>query len=330
VSNLRSLTAVLISLSLYACDTVVGPASDPTRPDVRDYVTGDAASALDARGRFVTPDLFNDPGWGRGSRSSLEQVTVTFLEDFIKSGTSYGQTSLRESVESDYGSPIRWDQVVALGPGMFAATPYARTPLAVPNYLRRPFGPFLVRTFGIAGDPILAIAVSVVDPVPFVDADGRISSEDSGGGEFKVAGIGDAQSSLLPPSAEAAAAFAAVTTGRLVTKVPILLRPEVSISPLGAVWKIHLDSDARLVRIANDFRVQTDSVYVSLWPNIREEQSRPSATLRLFVAAQPQPGVDSLPLSPSLADELGFSHVWHERRTGYPTRYWEVRVAGGG
>lgn len=310
--------------ALFSCSDALAPDGDFDVPDVRPFVTAAAGLELTDEGHFRVDAVFDDGEWGTAGLSALQRVADVYVREFVVDGkTTPGLESIREAIEQDHGAPIDWNALVGIGAGGYAVTPYARTTLQVPNFLRRPFGPFFVRSYGAYGRPVLSIAVSLLDPVPSVAAAGQVVLGPEPGGEFKAIGIPTGQGDLWPPSPEAAVVFAATMTGRKVRARPTMIRPEVAVSPVGAVWEVKLDS---VVSLRDRFgkTVQTDSIYVSVWPSIRDTSSDPTIGLRLLYPTTTQPEADSLPLTAALGAELGLDYVWHPRRSGTPTRFVEV------
>lgn len=326
---MRGIRAPLIcgaGLLLLGCgESLVQPEDAPlSPPDVTAYVAGAALENLDAAGHFRLPIPVPPGPYPMLSAAEAIAIAKGVIRTWYADPdviTLPGTEGFAASAERQHGAPIDWAAVEAGPAGAYYAVSHLQ-PLA-PEMgwpAVRFYGPkFLVPLF-VGSTPVVVVAVSAYATNTSVDPDGRI--ERTGiptGGEFRVSGVPVALGGVtLPPSPEAAVAFAAEQTGRRIVAVPRLGTPGNHVLSFSSLWRLELESPVDLTRRFDGAGVSTSTVYVGLWPSIADARAGledNEGRLRIFVEADEQPtsqmiGDTEAPLVPGYAVDL------HEVRAG--------------
>jgi len=306
---LRRWWYLLSATVLGSCDSTTAPVL-PVAPDVRSLVTGAAAQALEASGRFVIPSDLIDSGENVSLVTSARarMLAAAFMH-------SYGPTFLGSWVQ-DRGGSITLAALSISERAYPAQSPYAEVPKigCHPSDVRL-FGSFYLLTADGA-EPMVRIATSAQLADYAITPDGDLDEPSRTGQDFIHEGIRQDRSIGYLLSPEQAVFLVAERTGAMIIDVPRLALRDVTFSPNTALWRVALDRDAR-VRGSNGAISQTRSVYVD-WLN----------GLRVFVAAVSQP--TSVLQHCSLIDENLVNHgdatVEVPVRAGHPVLFEQVTI----
>lgn len=265
----RTFVGVLAALLLAGCSDPVGPEDGgwPPPPDVRPFVTGEAATALDARGRFRwIPSV--DEATATVSAVVAEALVMGAVRTWILGGgpvVGPGIEGIRETLERHHGGAVDWERVrPGPEPPRPAASPHPPPSDTLHPALRRAMGPFWLVPLEWDSRPVAVVAVSALADNLQLSPAGTVSRRDpgTGGNEFQFAGISRGSPTVIPLAPEQAVAFAAQATGKRVARVPELLLPGRHTTAVYARWRVELEAPVRLRRLSDGSEVVTDVVYV--------------------------------------------------------------------
>jgi hypothetical protein len=317
-ANARLVT-MLASALAGACDSPTEPNLEPTLPDVRRFVTGEALAHLDERGHFVLPPL----GLTRRpaiSSDDAERIALAYVARVSRASSlpnipGFSVTSTKESLETGHGRPIEWERL-RLG---------KRRPYIVHEYLEplpdsvhpaahNHFGPHYFVALQIEQRQVLTIAVAAYTP-SFVDAEGRLRG--FVGNDFRPLAVPYDRAFWHPLPPEVAVKQLVELVGAPVAGVPYLLQPGNGVVVTQAVWVLELQREVELRRLSDGLAVRSTTIYASQFPSITDYHAGKNMALRWFVAAEDQPHFERvwLPLSGEL--------VW-PIRAGVPVNFLEV------
>ncbi|MGH7657688.1 MAG: hypothetical protein ACREL6_05595, partial [Gemmatimonadales bacterium] len=229
--------AVLVQLVFCtACADHTPGTTDASAPiNLEGVVTGAAAAAVGADGRFKLPA----PPAGSEEEISGERA--------VELAAAWGRqfaSFFERKVESTRGMPVDINNLKPCGRPLYASGNYEPLPATVPLIFRRPFQSYwFVALCGRSGEPEVSLAVSATS-TDLTLVDGRIRFPPLNGNNFYVTGIPRHwNGGPLPYSPEAAALEAAGRTARQVTLVPELRMPDLGKTiPQGARWLVTIDA----------------------------------------------------------------------------------------
>lgn len=237
-----------------ACrESAFEPVVEPD-PDIRAYVTGAAASALDQSGHFQFPSTAghqpdNVPIVGA---QRARELAVAFTQ-------SYGPSFL-PFWERDRGTQIDFASLTASIRVYPADSPFGAVPDegCHPAFIRM-FGPYYLLTLESDDTPVVRLAVSAQTTEFDVANDGSLIEPPSTGQDFVHEGIPSRSGTIVSP--EQAVALAARATDARIVEVPRLtLRRSSVYSPTTALWEVQLDRPANVV--TGDARTQLATLFV--------------------------------------------------------------------
>lgn len=292
-----------LALSLLAgCDDPSGP--DHSIPGVWMWVAGEAAEALDDRGRFILP-VPEAPG----ERPIINPLTAqelagafvrTFAFPDVVIGTSFG-----EEIVDEHGSFDPEDVRVA-EPIYYGDTPYGTVPSDVPISVVKYLGPVYVSYYELDGRVVANLAGSAYNFDLWIE-EGELRMPPVGGNAFRTSVIPRGQSVVLPLSPEAAVEHVGRLTGAHTTKVPRLMLPHRHYSAQWARWELVVDRPLKLTGYSTGDVYTTDHIYVGfsvtgsgasavrdfkqLWVPLPEQ---PMADTILYPAPGSDPEVETL------------------------------------
>lgn len=318
---------ILGALCLGACgsEILTPEPTVPPPPDARPYVEGQALTSLDEAGHFRLPPPRVDGPYATIPPEWAGEIALGVIRSWYANPnvvTIAGATSLAGAAEQQHGSKIDWDRVRA-GPRtpFFAESSLEPVPESFGNPTIRHFGPQFLVPLYVDAKPVVVVGVSAYATNIDLDAQGFVHRLDNldGGGEFRVSGIPSSLGDVaVPPAPELAVAFAAQETGLKITEIPVLGVPGNRVVRTQARWRLRLSAPVALERLADGRVVETDEVYVGLFPSIADARLDPpwiseGVALRMFVASSDQPATLVLP-DGELPIRAGYAVDLHEVR----------------
>ncbi len=268
---------------LGACTEPVGPSVDDNVRIRPEWVTGNAAAAVDPMtGTFASL---------LPTTSVLDVETVEELADgfllFAMGESALGNA--REGAEFDRGAPISWGSLRRCGRLTYAVSPIGTVPSTAPPAYRRAFSHrWAAPRCGRDGSVHLSLGVVDVPAETLVDVPASQWSEiDSLSGRFSVTGIPVRFPTGLPLTPERAVEYVHRETGIRVSEVPIAFNqysaPWIGELPPCASWRITLESAVTLRRDRDGQTVESREVYV------RHAPACFSSAITMYVAVLPHP-----------------------------------------
>ena len=259
-----------------------GPAA-PSRDELQQVVTGEAATGLDETGHFRL-----------AGSSSPEDISSSHARDLASAYIATAGYSIRRTLERDRGGSVDLENLQACGPVLYAASAFKPLSSDVPRAYQRYYGSrWLVGFCGKGGGVEVSIAVSALaDELSVVD--GKIDFGMSDGNEFFSLGVPSAWDGPVGLSAERAVTRMSRQTGRRIREIPTLIAADPRRAyPQGAVWRIHLETPVKL-RGKKSGRVAEEQI---LYAGLHEDVGLGSRaidddakTLRIPTAEQPPNG----------------------------------------
>jgi hypothetical protein len=235
---------------VFACSGKELSTTAPSSTVDRRYVTGEAAAALDASGRFILRSAAVADG-SEISEARAIQLVSAYVRDF-------GEPA-RPQYEADRGEPIDLSNLGPCPRAYYASSAYDQTSLPVSEYGKRVLGSWwLVSLCRSDGAPIISVAVSAratdlqLDPV-----DQHLSNP---GDNFVSSGVPVGLLSV-PSAPEGVAEIVATSTKQRVSKVPELVLPIRPFAPQLARWHVTVEAPIDLRGMKNDERVQRTDLY---------------------------------------------------------------------
>lgn len=274
----RTDRALLVAASacflMVACDDAAGPENPVSSvpPDVRAWVTGEAAAQLDPDGHFILPAPAPSNTGPIISEERAECLAMAFIRTFLWSDDAVpGFEPLIQELEREHGRQIDWRRVKPRRERMYyAASAHEELPADVPLYLRRAFGPAYLIPLEFEGFEVTLLTVAAHSTDTSIDDDDTIVFPTSSGGEFTWSGIPWSVRNWVPISPEEAVEIVATTTDARVIRVPRLTRIAYSHPPL-AKWEVVLEQPVTL-RVSETGELRTtDTVYLGPAPEWKIE-----------------------------------------------------------
>ncbi len=233
---------------------VVEPSSPP---DIRAYVTGEAATNIDPTGHFILE--------GPQAPDDLPMINAERVRALaIAEMKTYGRFFLPQ-YEKEHGAPIDLKSLEAGPRILFVQTPYARVPDGYHPTLRQLFAPVYLVTFLQRGRPVITSAVSAYTTEAIIDSEGDVRLG-MGGAEFFTRGIPHDTTQQAPPpriSAEHAVELAGRRTGARITRTPELVQQVYPASPTDPLWRLELDRPVQAHRGRGTQPEAVHTLYVS-------------------------------------------------------------------
>jgi hypothetical protein len=230
----RGGTALVLLLTVAACDRSAVPSDPAPTPLVASYVTGAAALALQSNGTFVSDSPESPDGTPMISEKRAGQLALAYVRSFGR--------SFHANWERQRGSSIDLT-MLSVGRTYFAHSPYGAFPKGFHPAMRRTYGPWYLVTLESNGTPVIIMAVSAYNTDVGIDATGNIVLPKLGGMEFIHGGIPTTASIYAPMSPEEAVKKAFDAGHTQITEPPQLVLPGRPKSPLLAVWELKLAHD---------------------------------------------------------------------------------------
>jgi hypothetical protein len=230
---------VLIGAIFIGCDEPLGPSlGAPDRVD-SDWVTGEAASAVDpTTGQFTLPAVTGT----HVSLSSAQAVAVAVVRLWADPDHA---GNIREILAQDRGGPIAFGELRVCSRPVYVRSAFVDFPAAAPRWLARAHGPQWAIPFcGRHGAAQLSVGVPD-NPMDISLVNGEIVIPETGGeSSFTGVGIPHRFPSGMPVSPEAAVGAVAQRTGKRIVRVPVpynQLTNGVGEFPVCASWRVEIE-----------------------------------------------------------------------------------------
>jgi hypothetical protein len=234
---LYHICAGILVATLPACSDQADVApSAPTREELRNVLTGDAATRVAPDGSFnLSSRLHTD---SELSESQARSLATAYLRQ--------AGPMIRRSLEKQRGSSIKLDALRQCGRGLYAASPFEVLGPEIHGAYRRVFGSWwLVGFCGSGGGLEVSVAVSAL-AIELTVKDDRVDFGSSSGTEFFTMGVPPEWDGPAGLSPERAAVRIGNKTGKRITQVPELIAPHPKLAyPQGAVWRLRLEGPVR-------------------------------------------------------------------------------------
>ena len=290
-AGLVARAASLAFLYVVGCaDDVLAPQPEP---DVRQYVTGEAAALVDASGHFQVRDTIAISALPTIGADRARNLALGYLKTFAWPDAAVG-SAIGVGLEKQHGGPIN---INMLTPGnvVLAQSTYEDVAGSAPAFFRNTVAPRFIVRLTQGTNPTVAVAVSAF-ATDVQLGNGKVVLPDSSGGEFYAYGNPQGAGFLEPIGPERAAVAVAKASGALVTKVPELLLPHEDYYFTYARWKVTLDREVAFARRETGEITRSAVVYIGLaytLPGGKFESHE-----GFFLPAAQQQDVDTVMLNP--------------------------------
>lgn len=320
--RLRGLRAITVA-ALFGCDSSAPVEQPPV--DIRDAVTGEAATALDAEGRFV---LTPPPPRQVGIPSLASPEALVLANAYLAQAWSAVGGGLSSAFIQGHGAPLTLGELHACGEARFAESPMAPFPLEWDYAARRSFGEYWVFRYCTATEATAGyVAVSPYATDLRLEG-GQVVFPLIAGGEFQANGVPAIWDEAVVYSPENAVKLAYQCTGSRIREVPRLVQQYGGVASFSK-WMLVLE---RRVRVATSHGIITVDTVFAGRSVIRIGQSTRLET-GLVVAAPDQ--ASSIPIvihadlpppeGPIPPEPFEFITVQAERNPAFPLTFDVVR-----
>jgi hypothetical protein len=241
-----------------ACDRGAGTPTgiDAPPPEIRAFVTGEAAAALSPDGTFPYAGATHH----REDPIISPRVAGEQALGYVR---AYGQF-LHRSWEKEAGRSIDLLSLRAHPRVFYAESPYGRFPgPPVFQGYRKGFGPFYLVTLTDGRAPVLLISVSAFNTDVRIDERGLARIPQEGGEEFLSWGVPLDTTKYVVMTPERAVARLGLRTGARVTTPPQLVQMSAFHHPVLAVWRLSLDRPIRVRAAGGGWERETRDVYLN-------------------------------------------------------------------
>ncbi len=312
------LGSALAGVILVACT------SDAMAPSQRGvnaaYVTGEAASVLDARGVFRLPEPPGAEPFTRISAERAAELAVAHARGFLWSTLS--------TFEEVHGGSIDLAALRQCGRIFYAQSPYDLSASGAGPLLRREVGPEWIVALCAPDDaPQISYSVSAYATNLSI-VDGRVmwNPDEPAGGEFFMWGI--PRRRMWPILPERAVELLATETGLRVSGIPELLIPKAFYAAqTQSLWKLTLEAPVQ-VRTPAGSALKERTLYVG-WED-DEKVGEPPSRFAIYRGRAAKPSDPPETVRDGPLEPQGKQHALR-RRLGVPRdfeRVTIVRVAG--
>lgn len=257
VWRVRRVPVLLIAVHAAGCRGGVEPVREP---DVRSFVTGAAAAAVDNNGAFVFTNAPPNGAFVSINEGRAVELAAAFIRTFAWPDYVIG-SPLGAALEKQHGAAIDARLLKARGAVVLADSPYLDADPGSASFQRNLFGPrYLIRLHDGSG-PAIGVAVSAyAADVQVKDGNAILPAES--GAEFQAYGNPYNKGYMNPVGPERAVVSAATATHTQVVEVPQLLLPERRFSFVNARWRVVLAREACFVNTATRDTAKSRVVYV--------------------------------------------------------------------
>jgi hypothetical protein len=232
VSRARFVQVAVATLTLSACDqrSVAPPIETGLN---RAFVTGDAAAALDADGRFV---LSFAKSWSRPELTEAEarRFGDVYVTQFVP--------TLPGFFERSHGQSIDFASLRSCGRAFYALSPYVEPSADVIQAFVNQVSPRWLFTYcNASGLPSVSVGVAATATHLTIN-NGTLDRRSLRGGEFQASGI--PAGSWVPLTPEEAVARLSEQSRRRISAVPRLVLPGMPYVAQSSRWQLDLETAA--------------------------------------------------------------------------------------
>lgn len=245
--------SAVLAASLVSCGD---RGTEPTFPDVTQWVTGEALQTLDPDGHFALSPVEIPADRPVIDARRASELAVAYIQTVV------GNAELIAQLQSERrGEPAYLDTAQPSSRVEVAVSPYETTPAEYGDATLRSRGSFYVVRFLAKEDPVVSVGVAAhATDVTIVDGNIRLPAQS--GNEFVIGGDPAGGGFEIPISPEQATRIAAEATGAKIDQQPVLRRPEWLFSLFYSRWLLHLDRSVRFRNVRTGAVVEASSVYV--------------------------------------------------------------------
>lgn len=311
---LHVVMAICVAAVLVAgCDRPESPIAGPDEaaPRLSRFLTGNAATSLDAQGRF---SLSEPSAPGNRPIITAERAGELALS-YVR---SFGP-SLKGAWEEERGAPIDINTLRADGRILYATTPYGAFPSGFHPGFETAFGPYYLVPLTSGGKPVLLVSVAAYNTRTSIDRRGFIERPLYRGNEFVSRGIPVDSTRFRLVSPEEAVTYVGRVTGARISRTPELVRMALPHAPASALWKLTIDREVEVRAGPDGARARVREIYVGadrenrlMMSTPRNERFQPFPALRIENGRERNeiaqvPVLDGAPVSfePVVIDEGG-------------------------
>jgi hypothetical protein len=294
---IRCIFFVFFLATLASCHSPTGP--DHRIPDIRSWVTGDAASALNSSGHFVfaaSPPASSASDIGPDRAKDL---AIAFFRMFAAPDIVLG-SSIVEEWTREHGH-FNINDVYMARPVYFGESPYAPLPDSLPSYIRNYLAPRFITYYAVDNRIIGTNAVSVLNSDLRID-NGRIEFGRVGGEEFHINVVPKFLGYTNPITPERAVEVVGKSTGAKTKHVPELLLPHRRLGRMFARWRLVLDRKIPVTGDSTGLAFLTDTVYVGT-AGPSAFTGAPANHEQIWIALPDQPGREIIPYQVPISRE---------------------------
>ena len=274
------------------------------QPDVRNWVTGIAAQAVDGNGHFTFPVPQIATPYSVITPTRARDLSAAYVATFGPNPSFVSVLQVQRG-----GATTNLDVTEPSGRVEFAESPYEPVTPETSGASRRSYGPFFIVRMLEKGAPVLSLRVSAY-ATDVTIGNGTLVFPAESGGEFDWFGIPPAIVDQNPISPEVATETVAKATGAKVDTLPVLVAPHRDYAFQFARWKLRLDRPVTLRVVSSGRQVVGREVYVGLSLGPRE----PAV---FYVPAEIQATRDTVPKAPPVILSI---------RPQYPVAFERVAV----
>lgn len=235
----RTVVPVALLLSA-ACDRAAPPTSSAALPpDIRQYVVGEAATALTPAGLFTDVGPPPERAGEMISREVAREQAMAYVR-------AYAQF-LEAAWERESGRDIHVPSLQADPRVYFVETPYGRFPEGPfhPAF-RKIFGPEYLVTLTDGRGPVLLVGVSALNTDVTIDGRGLVILPATGGNEFTSYAVPTDTGRYVALTPERAVERAGRRLGVRVTRPPERVMMSAFHHVAISVWRLSLDREIRV------------------------------------------------------------------------------------
>lgn len=312
---------IILASACVGCDSPAGPRLDSAQvPDIRPFATSELAGRLNGSGQFEH-EWACDAGFEVAvSIAQAEALAELFARRFLGSEVPIGDLPpAGQELSEAHGHAIQWDRAhVGVRATLCAESPLEPMPLEFDQSTLNHYGPYYLVPLYVDHDQVALVDVAALATIYVTDSG---SFEGKAGGEFKWAASPHGHPFGNPLSPEAAVQIASEATGALVSGLPRLLGPGHRVVIHQARWEVRLNRPVEGFRSSDGTPIQTEVVYVGLYPSFTDFVAGEPWAPRLFVAAPVQPTEQLIGVR--YPDESREEVAWPIKED-VPTTFWEV------
>lgn len=240
--SFRSTLAIfaLATISLISCASERVTTTPFDFSTTKDYVTGDAAAALGATGKFRLSESLTNPA-NEISQAAAEKIAVSYARRFGRYHVGRW--------EGEVGRRIDLSDLSVCDRAFYSRSAYA-IPMDAPKEIRRQLGTrWLVSLCDSRGTPLVSLSFS--PEATELGADLSATSLAVPDAYFRSSGIAPSVRVTVPIAPEAAAAEASKFSLLRVSGVPELVRPPHPESDLLSRWRTPLEAELSVLALSS-------------------------------------------------------------------------------